>query len=60
MSLRLRSRKENWLERFAALSDLRRGTNAWLKVVETLDNREMPSAESKQPSRDQRKQDCRL
>lgn len=38
------------LERFAALADVRRGTKAWLKVVEMLDNGEMPPAESKQPS----------
>jgi hypothetical protein len=44
------------LERFAALSDVRRGTKAWLKVVEMLDNGEMPPRESKQPSVEQRKQ----
>ncbi|MDA0589854.1 MAG: DUF1592 domain-containing protein [Planctomycetota bacterium] len=44
------------LERFAALADVRRGTKAWLKVVEMLDNGEMPPAESKQPSPEQRKQ----
>ena len=44
------------LEQFAALADVRRGTRAWLKVVEMLDNGEMPPAESKQPSPEQRKQ----
>ena len=44
------------LEQFAALADVRRGTKAWLKVVEMLDNGEMPPAESKQPSAEQRKQ----
>lgn len=44
------------LEWFAALADVRRGTKAWLKMVEMLDNGEMPPAESKQPSPEQRKQ----
>lgn len=44
------------LERFAALADVRRGTRAWLKVVEMLDNGEMPPAESNQPSSEQRMQ----
>ena len=44
------------LEWFAALADVRRGTTAWLKVGEMLDNGEMPPAESKQPSPEQRKQ----
>ena len=44
------------LERFATLADVRRGTKAWLKVVEMLDNGEMPPAESKQPTPKQRKQ----
>ena len=44
------------LEQFAALADVRRGTKEWLKVVEMLDNSEMPPAESKQPSAEQRKQ----
>ena len=44
------------LERFAKLDDVRRGTKAWLKVVEMLDNGEMPPKESQQPSIEQRKQ----
>ena len=44
------------LERFAKLDDVRRGTKAWLKVVEMLDNGEMPPKDSKQPSVEQRKQ----
>ena len=44
------------LERFANLRDVRRGTKAWLKVVEMLDNGEMPPADSKQPSVEQRMQ----
>lgn len=44
------------LERFATLAEVRRGTKAWLKVVEMLDNGEMPPKESKQPSPAQRKQ----
>ena len=44
------------LERFVKLDDVRRGTKAWLKVVEMLDNGEMPPKDSKQPSVEQRKQ----
>ena len=44
------------LERFAKLDDVRRGTKAWLKVVEMLDNGEMPPKDSKQPTVEQRKQ----
>jgi len=44
------------LERFAKLDDVRRGTKAWLKVVEMLDNGEMPPKDSKQLSVEQRKQ----
>ncbi|MBI5760920.1 MAG: DUF1592 domain-containing protein [Planctomycetales bacterium] len=44
------------LERFAKLDDVRRGTAAWLKVAEMLDNGEMPPKKSKQPSAEQRKQ----
>ncbi len=44
------------LERFAKLDDVRRGTKAWLKVVEMLDNGEMPPKDAKQPSTEQRKQ----
>ena len=44
------------LERFANLRDVRRGTKAWLKVVEMLDNSEMPPEDSKQPSVEQKLQ----
>ena len=44
------------LERFAKLDDVRRGTKAWLKVVEMLDNGEMPPKDAKQLSVEQRKQ----
>ena len=44
------------LERFTSLTEVRRGTKAWLKVVEMLDNGEMPPKESKLPSTEQRKQ----
>ncbi len=43
------------LERFGKLSDVRRGTKAWLGVVEMLEKREMPPKKSKQPSDTQRK-----
>ncbi len=44
------------LEQFATLADVRRGTNTWLKVVEMLDNGEMPPEDAEQPSDVQRKQ----
>ena len=44
------------LERFANLDDVRRGTKAWLKVVEMLDNGEMPPKDALQPADEQRKQ----
>ena len=44
------------LEQFADLADVRRGTRAWLKVVEMLGNGEMPPAEALQPTAEQRKQ----
>ena len=44
------------LERFAKLADVRRGTKAWLKIVEMLDNGEMPPEDSKQPTAEQKKQ----
>jgi hypothetical protein len=44
------------LEHFAKLEDVRRGTKVWLKVAEMLDNGEMPPADSKQPSAEQRRQ----
>ena len=43
------------LERFATLNDVRQGLKAWLKVVEMLDNGEMPPKEAKQPTAEQRK-----
>ena len=44
------------LERFAKLTDVRRGTKVWLKIVEMLDDAEMPPEDSKQPSAKQKKQ----
>jgi hypothetical protein len=44
------------LERFHTLADVRRAPRVWQKVVEMLDNREMPPKESDQPSPDERKQ----
>ena len=44
------------LERFTSLAEVRRGTKAWLKVVEMLDNGEMPPKDAKQPSPEQRKE----
>jgi hypothetical protein len=43
------------LERFSTLGDVRRGTKAWLKVAEMLDNGEMPPKNSRQPSAAERK-----
>ena len=43
------------LERFASLAEVRRDTNTWLKVVEMLDNGEMPPKPAKQPTGHQRK-----
>ena len=43
------------LQRFVTLADLRRGTSAWLKVTEMLDNGEMPPKDSPQPAARQRK-----
>src|SRR5579863_357369 len=42
------------LERFAAVADVRRGTRVWQKVVENLDNGEMPPKKAKQPSAEER------
>lgn len=42
------------LERFAALEDLRKDPGAWIKVAEMLDNGEMPPADAKQPTNDER------
>ena len=43
------------LERFATLAEVRRDTKAWLKVVEMLDNGEMPPKSVKQPAPERRK-----
>ena len=44
------------LERFTTLAEVRRDTNTWLKVVEMLDNGEMPPKPAKQPVPGQRKE----
>ena len=44
------------LEQFTTLTQVRRGTQAWLKVVEMLAAGEMPPGEAKQPPPEQRKQ----
>lgn len=44
------------LERFGSLADVRQGTKAWLKLVEMLDNGEMPPKEEPQPTPEERKQ----
>ncbi len=44
------------LERFRTLTEVRRDTKAWLKVVEMLDNGEMPPVAAKQPAPEQRKE----
>ena len=44
------------LEQFATLSDVRRGTKSWLKVIEMLDNGEMPPGFARQPAAGQRRQ----
>lgn len=44
------------LERFASLDEVRRGTRAWIKVAEMLDNGEMPPKKADQPSPQERKQ----
>ena len=44
------------LERFATLAEVRRGTKAWLKVAEMLDNGEMPPESARQPAPEQRKE----
>ncbi|MGD9722705.1 MAG: DUF1592 domain-containing protein [Pirellulales bacterium] len=43
------------LEQFAKLDDVRRGTKAWLKVAEMLDNGEMPPKDAAQPTPEERK-----
>ncbi|MBP89182.1 MAG: hypothetical protein CMJ64_21105 [Planctomycetaceae bacterium] len=43
------------LQQFATLAEVRRGTKVWLKVIEMLDNREMPPEDSEQPSPEQQK-----
>jgi len=44
------------LERFAKLDDVRPATKTWLKVVEMLDNGEMPPKDAEQLSADEKKQ----
>ena len=44
------------LEQFATLSDVRSGTKSWLKVIEMLDNGEMPPGFAQQPAPGQRRQ----
>ena len=44
------------LEQFATLSQVRRGTKSWLKVIEMLDNGEMPPEFARQPAPGQRRQ----
>ena len=44
------------LERFKSLTEVRQGTKAWLKVVEMLDNGEMPPKDAEQPSPEVRKE----
>ena len=44
------------LEQFATLSEVRRGTKSWLKVIEMLDNGEMPPEFARQPAPGQRRQ----
>lgn len=43
------------LERFAALADVRAEPRVWQKVVEMLDNGEMPPKDEPQPSEEQRR-----
>jgi hypothetical protein len=38
------------LERFATLADVRKGTDAWLKVAEQLDDGQMPPKDADQPT----------
>ena len=44
------------LEQFATLSDVRSGTKSWLKVIEMLDNGEMPPGFASQPAPGQKRQ----
>ena len=43
------------LEQFTTFAAVRKGTKSWLKVVEMLDNGEMPPKKSAQPTATQRK-----
>ena len=43
------------LEQFATFAAVRKGTKSWLKVVEMIDNGEMPPKKSAQPTATQRK-----
>lgn len=42
------------LERFGKLVDVRKDPKAWIKVVEMIDNGEMPPKDAKQPTAEQR------
>lgn len=44
------------LERFASLNEVRKSPKTWIKVVEQLDNGEMPPKDADQPTAEQRKQ----
>ena len=44
------------LQQFATLGEVRRGTAVWLKVVEMLENSEMPPEDADQPSTEQREE----
>lgn len=46
------------LERFAAVSDVRKAPRVWQKVAEMLDNGEMPPKSARQPSAEERKRLC--
>ena len=48
------------LERFATLAEVRGDTKTWLKVVEMLDNGEMPPESARPPSSEQRTKTARL
>ena len=42
------------LERFATLAEVRRSPQSWLRVVELLDDRQMPPSDAPQPSDEER------
>lgn len=43
------------LERFATLAEVRRSPQSWLRVVELLDDRQMPPSDAPQPSDEERR-----